>query len=227
MALFVALPFALVGVGLEKVQHWQVYLPATLAGLVLMVPLIIIGETRNKLKQVFVGGIVCIAAAQLGLLFGLHSLWLILASLVVYFIGFNVLEASLPSLVSKIAPSDLKGTAMGVYNTSQSLGLFAGGALGGLLFQHYGFSGVFTFCSALMLLWLALAAAAPAPRPVKNITLAVSATWHGREDDLQFALIALSGVEAVKLSADKQTVYIKAMQKGFDEAAAKKIISGA
>ena len=77
------------------------------------------------------------------------------------------------------------------------------------------------------LLWLALAAAAPAPRPVKNITLAVSATWHGREDDLQFALIALSGVEAVKLSADKQTVYIKAMQKGFDEAAAKKIISGA
>ena len=227
MALFVALPFALVGVGLEKVQHWQVYLPATLAGLVLMVPLIIIGETRNKLKQVFVGGIVCIAAAQLGLLFGLHSLWLILASLVVYFIGFNVLEASLPSLVSKIAPSDLKGTAMGVYNTSQSLGLFAGGALGGLLFQHYGFSGVFAFCSALMLLWLALAAAAPAPRPVKNITLAVSATWHGREDDLQFALIALSGVEAVKLSADKQTVYIKAMQKGFDEAAAKKIISGA
>ena len=110
------------------------YLPATLAGLVLMVPLIIIGETRNKLKQVFVGGIVCIAAAQLGLLFGLHSLWLILASLVVYFIGFNVLEASLPSLVSKIAPSDLKGTAMGVYNTSQSLGRFAGGALGGLLF---------------------------------------------------------------------------------------------
>ncbi len=97
MALFVALPFALVGVGLEKVQHWQVYLPATLAGLVLMVPLIIIGETRNKLKQVFVGGIVCIAARrQLGLLFGLHSLWLILASLVVYFIGFNVLERACP-----------------------------------------------------------------------------------------------------------------------------------
>lgn len=112
-----------------------------------MVPLIIVGETRNKLKQVFVLGIVCIAAAQLGLLSGMHSIWLITAYLVVYFIGFNVLEASLPSMVSKIAPSDLKGTAMGVYNTMQSLGLFAGGAAGGLLFQKYGFAGVFAFAA--------------------------------------------------------------------------------
>lgn len=70
-------------------------------------------------------GIVCIAAARLGLLSGMRSVGLITAYLVVYFIGFNVLEASLPSMVSKIAPSDLKGTAMGVYNTMQSLGLFA------------------------------------------------------------------------------------------------------
>ena len=98
-----------------------------------MVPLIIVGETRNKLKQVFILGIVCIAAAQIGLLFGMHSVWLITAYLIVYFIGFNVLEASLPSMVSKIAPSDLKGTAMGVYNTMQSVGLFVGGATGGLL----------------------------------------------------------------------------------------------
>ncbi|MCD0229283.1 MFS transporter, partial [Enterobacter hormaechei subsp. steigerwaltii] len=121
------------------------YLPSTITGLVVMVPLIIVGETRNKLKQVFVLGIVCIAAAQLGLLSGMRSVGLITAYLVVYFIGFNVLEASLPSMVSKIAPSDLKGTAMGVYNTMQSLGLFAGGAAGGLLFQKYGFSGVFAF----------------------------------------------------------------------------------
>lgn len=92
-------------------------------------------------------GIVCIAAAQLGLLSGMRSVGLITAYLVVYFIGFNVLEASLPSMVSKIAPSDLKGTAMGVYNTMQSLGLFAGGAAGGLLFQNTAFPACLPFAA--------------------------------------------------------------------------------
>ncbi len=226
MALFVTLPFAMVALGLPKADHWQVYLPATLAGLVLMVPLIIIGETRNKLKQVFVGGIACIAAAQLGLLFGLHSMVVITACLIVYFIGFNVLEASLPSIVSKIAPSELKGTAMGIYNTAQSVGLFVGGAAGGVLFQHYGFSGVFAFCSSLMLLWLLIALFAPAPKAVKNVTLAIGAIWLGKEQELSAALRQIAGVERVSFSLDRETVYIKALQQGFDEAAVKKVISG-
>ena len=226
MALFTALPFAMLGLGLDKVQHWKVYLPATLIGLVLMVPLIIVGETRNKLKQVFLLGIACIAVAQIGLLFGLHSIWLIAACLVVYFIGFNVLEASLPSMVSKIAPSDLKGTSMGVYNTMQSIGLFVGGACGGLLFQHYGFDGVFAFCSVLMLLWLVVALLVPAPKPVKNISYAVHDSWHGNIDLLYQQLSAVAGVESITFSQDRHTVYIKALQKGFDQAAAEKIISG-
>lgn len=227
MALFTALPFALVELGLLKEQHWKIYLPATLVGLVAMVPLIIVGETRNKLKAVFVCGIACIAAAQAGLLFGLHSVWSVAVFLTVYFIGFNVLEASLPSMVSKIAPSDLKGTAMGVYNTMQSVGLFAGGAAGGVLFQHYGFNGVFAFCSGLVLLWLAVAVCSPAPKPVKNLTFSVPETWRGRAEQLHSALTALEGVEAVSFSADKKTVFIKALQKGFDPNAAEQIISGA
>ncbi|MFV2030264.1 MFS transporter [Neisseria sp. S1] len=226
MALFTSLPFAMVAQGLDKVQHWQVYLPATVIGLIVMVPLIIVGETRNKLKQIFILGIACITAAQLALWLGLSSLWWIALALVVYFIGFNVLEASLPSLVSKIAPSDLKGTAMGVYNTLQSVGLFVGGAAGGVLFQYFGFGGIFAFCIGLMLLWLWVAATAPAPKPVKNIAFGVPAAWQGREDALHSALNTLDGVEAVSFSADKQTVYIKALQKGFDEAAANQIISG-
>lgn len=226
MALFTALPFAMTQLGLEKIQHWKVYLPSTITGLVVMVPLIIVGETRNKLKQVFVLGIVCIAAAQLGLLSGMRSVGLITAYLVVYFIGFNVLEASLPSMVSKIAPSDLKGTAMGVYNTMQSLGLFAGGAAGGLLFQKYGFSGVFAFCSILMLLWLVIAVLSPAPKPVKNLSYPVGGVWQGNQDGLQCALSQLEGVEDIGFSFDRQTVYLKVLQKGFDQAAAEKIITG-
>lgn len=226
MALFTALPFAMTQLGLEKIQHWKVYLPSTVAGLVVMVPLIIIGETRNRLKQVFILGIVCIAAAQIGLLSGMHSIWLITVYLIVYFIGFNVLEASLPSMVSKIAPSDLKGTAMGVYNTMQSVGLFAGGAAGGLLFQKYGFVGVFAFCSTLMLLWLILAVLSPAPKPVKNLSYPVGSVWQGNQEGLYRALSGLEGVEDISFSFDRQTVYIKVLQKGFDQAAAEDIIIG-
>ena len=226
MALFTALPFAMTQLGLEKIQHWKVYLPSTVAGLVVMVPLIIIGETRNRLKQVFILGIVCIAAAQIGLLSGMHSIWLITVYLIVYFIGFNVLEASLPSMVSKIAPSDLKGTAMGVYNTMQSVGLFAGGAAGGLLFQKYGFVGVFAFCSTLMLLWLVLAVLSPAPKPVKNLSYPVGSVWQGNQEGLYRALSGLEGVEDISFSFDRQTVYIKVLQKGFDQAAAEDIIIG-
>ena len=226
MALFTALPFAMTQLGLEKIQHWKVYLPSTVAGLVVMVPLIIIGETRNRLKQVFILGIVCIAAAQIGLLSDMHSVWLITVYLIVYFIGFNVLEASLPSMVSKIAPSDLKGTAMGVYNTMQSVGLFAGGAAGGLLFQKYGFVGVFAFCSTLMLLWLVLAVLSPAPKPVKNLSYPVGSVWQGNQEGLYRALSGLEGVEDISFSFDRQTVYIKVLQKGFDQAAAEDIIIG-
>ncbi|HFC8822072.1 TPA: MFS transporter [Neisseria cinerea] len=226
MALFTALPFAITQLGLEKIQHWKVYLPSTVAGLVVMVPLIIIGETRNRLKQVFILGIVCIAAAQIGLLSGMHSVWLITVYLIVYFIGFNVLEASLPSMVSKIAPSDLKGTAMGVYNTMQSVGLFAGGAAGGLLFQKYGFVGVFAFCSTLMLLWLVIAVLSPSPKPVKNLSYPVGSVWQRNQEGLYHALLELEGVEDISFSFDRQTVYIKVLQKGFDQAAAEDIIIG-
>ena len=110
MALFTTLPFIMVDLGLDKTVHWKIYFPATLLGLILMVPAIIIGETRNRLKQVFISGIVLTLIALAALMLSLHSLWLIAACLIVYFIGFNILEASQPSMVSKIAPADLKGT---------------------------------------------------------------------------------------------------------------------
>ncbi len=226
MALFTTLPFALNHLGMEKSQHWEVYLPATVIGLALMIPAIIIGETRNKLKQVFLLGIGLIFISQIGLLAGLNSVWMIGFWLVVYFIGFNILEASQPSLVSKIAPAELKGTAMGVYNTLQSVGLFSGGVLGGMLFHRFGYNGVFVFCSVLMLVWFGIAAAAPAPMPVKNVVLPVASVWQGKQQELLSALKQVGGVQAANVSSDGQTVFIKALQQGFDEESARKIISG-
>jgi hypothetical protein len=225
MAMFTTLPFALRNLGWDKASHWQIYLPATVIGLVLMIPAIIIGETRNKLKPVFLLGIGLTTAAQFSLLGSLNAAWLIGLSLVVYFIGFNILEASMPSLVSKIAPGDLKGTAMGVYNTLQSVGVFSGGIIGSRLYAQYGFGGVFVFCGAIGMAWFALAARAPAPKPVKNIMFAVPPAWQGDLGSLKTAIQTTAGVESIAFSHDNQTLFIKALQQGFDEAAIQTILS--
>ena len=226
MAIFTALPFALRNLGWDKTEHWKIYLPATVIGLVLMVPAIIIGETRHKLKPVFVLGILLILLAQFGLIFSLHSIWAIGVALIVYFIGFNILEASMPSLVSKIAPPDLKGTAMGVYNTLQSIGVFSGGMIGARMYAVAGFSGVFGFCCVLIGVWLVLAMTAPAPLPVKNIVLALPEQWHNRLDELSGSLKNVAGVQTVSFSEDKRNIFIKALQQGFDEDKVKQILTG-
>lgn len=226
MAIFTALPFALRNLGWEKFEHWKVYLPATVIGLILMIPAIIVGETRNKLKQVFVAGIALVLVAQLALLFSLQSAWLIGFCLVIYFIGFNILEASLPSLVSKIAPSDLKGTAMGVYNTLQSLGVFTGGLIGSKMYTIAGFTGVFGFCCVIIFVWLIIAILSPAPKPVKNVVMAIPEHQRQHLNTLSGSLKNVAGVEAVSFSLDGQTVFIKALQHGFNEEEVKQILSG-
>lgn len=227
MAIFTTLPFALRELGWAKLDHWKVYLPAAILGLVLMVPAIIVGETRNKLKQVFVAGIVLVLFAQAALMLSTHSVWAIGVCLVVYFVGFNILEASLPSMVSKIAPSDLKGTAMGIYNTMQSLGVFAGGLIGSKMYALAAFNGVFGFCCVIVLVWLVLAVLSPAPRPVKNVMFGVPKQHHSSLDKLSGSLKAVAGVEMVSFSADGQTVFIKALQHGFDEEKVQQILMGA
>lgn len=158
MAMFVVLPHALVGVGaLPAVDHWQVYLPAVLASFVVMVPAIIAAEKKDKMRPVFRAAIGLIVIVQLGLwLFG-SSLWLLAFWLLLFFVAFNILEATLPSLVSRTAPPAAKGAALGVYNTTQAIGLFIGGAAGGAMAQHLGDNAVFAACTVLALLWLAVA----------------------------------------------------------------------
>lgn len=139
MAMFIVVPFALKqSSGMSENQHWQIYLPVLVLSFALMVPAIIYGEKRARLKRVFVASIAIMLGAQLLFASSIQHFWGIVASLSFYFIAFNVLEASLPSIISKLAPAASKGTAMGVYNTSQSLGIFVGGAVGGYLSHYHG-----------------------------------------------------------------------------------------
>ncbi len=158
MAMFVVLPHALVNHGgLLAAEHWKVYLPAVLASFAIMVPAIIAAERKDKMRPVFIAAVGLLLVVQIGL-FLLHaSLWSLALWLLLFFVAFNVLEATLPSLVSRTAPPAAKGAALGVYNTTQAMGLFIGGAAGGYIAQHFGDNAVFAACGGLILVWLVVA----------------------------------------------------------------------
>ncbi len=159
MAMFVVVPHALVVAGgLPAPEHWKVYLPAVLLSFVVMVPAIISAERGGKMRAVFIAAVALLVAVQFGLRFLGDGLWGLAFWLLLFFVAFNVLEASLPSLVSRTAPPAAKGAALGVYNTTQALGLFAGGALGGVIARQFGDNAVFTVCAGLGLAWLIVAA---------------------------------------------------------------------
>ncbi|GAB2181370.1 MFS transporter [Denitratisoma sp. agr-D3] len=166
MAMFVVIPAELVADGaLPLAQHWQVYLPAVLVSFVLMVPAIIRGERRGQMKQVFLGAIILLLATEVLLWFGAGHFWPVVAGLLAFFVAFNILEATLPSLISRIAPPSAKGAALGVYNTTQALGLFMGGALGGWLAKHHGNGAVFAWALLPIGVWIFLAATMEIPPP--------------------------------------------------------------
>jgi MFS family permease len=163
LAMWVAIPTLLVQAGLAQAEHWKAYLPTVLASLVLMRGTLYPLERRGHLRAVFLGSVALIGLVQLGLLWALPeagqapSLVALTWLLFVFFYGFNVLEATQPSLTSRVAPVHARGAALGVFNTLQSLGFFAGGALGGWLMRAQGAHAVFLACGGLMLLWLVLA----------------------------------------------------------------------
>lgn len=167
LAMWVAIPALLVGAGLDKASHWEIYLPAVLASFVVMGTVLFPLEKRGYLRAVFLLAIGLVFLVQLGLLWAasmaLPGLQMLSLLLFLFFCGFNVLEATQPSLASRIAPAHSRGAALGVYNTSQSLGLFAGGAVGGWIIKVHGVQGLFTACACLMLIWLLVAWPMKAP----------------------------------------------------------------
>jgi MFS family permease len=220
MAMFVVVPFAINQTSdMDVNQHWKIYLPVVLAAFVLMVPAIIYAEKQSKMKQVFVAAVAVMLLAQIMFAVSISYFWGIVASLTIYFIAFNLLEASLPSLISKIAPAAAKGTAMGVYNTAQSLGIFVGGAFGGYLSHVYGFASVFIFCGVMMVLWLLFASSMQAPLAVrtKMYTMHESADAMSAEQAgaIRTKLLELAAVVEAAVLPQERTVILK-IDKSYD-----------
>ena len=204
MAMFIVVPFAILKTSnMDVNQHWKIYLPILVGSFILMIPAIIVGEKKNLLKQVFIGAVALMLVAQLCFAGLIGSFWGVVFSLFAYFVAFNTLEASLPSLISKLAPSAAKGTAMGVYNTSQSLGAAMGSLVGGYLSHHYGFSAVFMFCAALMGIWLLASFSMKTPPAVRTKMYHLGETSETRAATLTQAISALPYVhEAVAIAKE-------------------------
>jgi len=227
MAMFTVIPLALMKTGhLAETQHWKIYLPVMLLAFAFMVPAIIVGEKKGKLKQVFVMAVVLLLLTQLLLTVLVSYFWGIVAALMIFFVAFNILEASLPSLISKLAPAQAKGTAMGVYNTSQSLGLFVGGVTGGLLAHQFGHFAVFAFGAGLSAVWLWLALSMRTPPAVKTMMYHLEAMDTSKAHLLAQQLAAVPGVSEAAVSAEEGVAYLKVNMAGWDEEQALKLIDG-
>ncbi|HEX5476730.1 MAG TPA: MFS transporter, partial [Burkholderiales bacterium] len=170
-AMFVVVPPLLVDAGLDLSQHWKLYLPVLLASFVLMVPAILYADRRNQPKPVLLGAVALLVVVEAVLAATNAGIATLGALMLGFFVAFNVLEAMLPSLVSRMAPEHGRGVAIGVYNTTQTLGVFCGGLIGGWVARHHGPGGVFYMCAGLAAVWLALASRMrPAVRAVNGLS---------------------------------------------------------
>jgi MFS family permease len=170
-AMFVVVPPLIVNAGLELPQHWKLYLPVVLASFVLMVPAILYADRRGRPKPVMLGAVALLLAVEATLAVVNAGVAALAALMLGFFVAFNVLEAMLPALVSRMAPARGRGVAIGVYNTTQTLGVFFGGLLGGWVAMHHGATGVFLGCAGLAALWLGVAAGMrPVPRAVNGLS---------------------------------------------------------
>ena len=222
-SMFVAVPIILSQeLKLDTSEHWSVYLPSLLASVVLMVPLIILSAKKERVQKIFFVAVCLLLASQLMLLFGSHGTFALTLCLLVFFWGFNLLEAMLPSLVSRLAPAASKGSAMGVYNTFQFMGIFFGGFLGGVLYGRFGTSAVFVMSGALLIVWAVILYRAPTMKLLDSLVIQIDAD---ADYCCKTALEKVEGVEEVIIIDGESVAYLKVDKAQLDQAALDQIIA--
>jgi len=210
-------------VGVTSHDQWLVYLPVLAVSVAIMVPAIIVAEKRRRMKGVFVGAVAALVISQAMLYADAHNVFLLLAALVVFFSAFNVMEASLPSLITKTAPPDAKGTATGIYSSAQFLGIFVGGVVGGWAHQTGGSAGVFALTGLIALLWLLAAATMAQPSYLTTRLVPIADGKAGDAENLAARLRQVPGVAEAVVIAEEKLAYLKVDSKSFDAAKAESL----
>lgn len=213
-AMFVVIPMILLTKnGLPTDEHWRVYVPALLASIVAMIPLIYLSSKNAWTIRVFLGAICILLFAQCLLMWRPLGVMGMTICLFFFFWGFNLLEAMLPSLVSRVSPAASRGSAMGVYNTFQFSGVFFGGLVGGVIYGRYGVNAVFAVSGLLLLFWVWLVYSGPALKLLDSMVVSVT-NVAGVECELE--LETVEGVEEAIIIAGEATAYLKVDKEKLD-----------
>ena len=212
------------GIGVH--DQWIVYLPVLLVSVAAMVPAIIVAEKYRRMKGVFVSAVAALVVSQIILFYGSGNVFALLAALIVFFSAFNVMEASLPSLITKVAPPDVKGTAMGVYSSLQFLGIFVGGIIGGMAHQHSGSAGVFALTTALAVIWLVVAVGMAQPSYLTTRLVPIAESKLSDAAGLATRLRQVPGVAEAVIITEENVAYLKVDGKSFNAAMAESLVKG-
>lgn len=208
MSSFVALPGQLEQAGFPAAEHWKVYLVTMLIAFVAVVPCIIYAEVKRRMKRVFVSCVALIIIAETVLWEATSHFWTLVIGVQLFFLAFNLMEAILPSLISKESPPGYKGTAMGIYSTSQFLGVAIGGSVGGWVFEHYDAQTVFLAGTMIAVAWLFLALSMQEPPYVSSLRIVLSDKALA-VPNLEQRLKAQPGVASVFIVPQEKSAYIK------------------
>jgi MFS family permease len=227
-AMFMVVPPQLVSAGLELPQHWKLYLPVVLVSFLFMLPAVLHADRRNRPKPVLLASVALLLAAQVAFALVDAGIVGIAGLMLLFFAAFNVLEALLPSLVSRLAPAEGRGVAIGVYNTTQTLGVFFGGLIGGWVASRYAATGVFVVCAVLVAVWLIIAAGMRAPtRQVNEVSSLTFSIAAGVDlEGLRDALARVSGVQEAEVVAAERIARLKVVPGQWDEHRVRKLITG-
>ncbi len=216
-ASFVILPLLIRDAGLVPELHWQIYLPVLFLSFIAMIPFIILAERKRKMKGVFMSAIATLVIANLGLFMFHESLATLTGFLLLFFCGFNLLEATLPSLISKTAPGDLKGTAMGAYSSAQFMGAFCGGTLGGWVYGEFGAGMVFLFCAFFACSWLIVSLFMKTPKYLANMLIPLDSIAEQDIKEFVSKLLQVKGVAEVKPHVKEAIAYLKVDNQQLDK----------
>lgn len=222
-AIFVAVPQKLLAEHMAANQHWHLYLPVFILAFVLMVPMMILSMRRQQEKSFF---LLAIGLLVVSLLLMINSAWWAIGlALLIFFTGFNYLEASMPALVSRLAPAGQKGTAMGIYASLQFFGAFLGGLIGGTVYGDFGNVALFALTAAVGLIWFFIASRMQIPPRMQRLSYSVPALDERASQTLLSRLTALPGVLEATIVHSEQRCYLKVSSTGYDASLVEQVLA--
>lgn len=204
---------------LPRAEHWKIYLPVFAGSFLVAIPLIILAEKKQQIRTLLLGSTLALILAETGMALGHTQIDWLLAAFFLFFVGFNFLEATQPSLVAKYSDVSTKGTAMGIFSSSQFLGIFAGGSLGGMINHTWGETSVFVFSAIVVLIWFVIALQLPQPTFYTSRILKLDPLLLSDPQRLHKELLAVPGVKEIAIAADECVAYLKLDKASLDEAA--------